>query len=204
MVPVIPGVRRSLAAVAVLAVVVLPVSVAVPPGASAAPTRCPGSTVKQAAAAADSVFRGTVSHVGAAHGAGKQRFRTYRLSADRTYQGTLVTRYPMVTVKVSGTGCVLPKLTNGKRYLVFAHESGSRLVAGAGTGKASHTLTRKVVGLLGSGRQPQTGSTPAAVLTEVAHPDPPTLSRMLAPGGALAVVGLLGLLVAGRLARRTH
>ena len=41
-----------------------------------------------------------------------------------------------------------------------------------------------------------------AEFTRVAHADPPPLSRLLAPGAALLIISLLGLLVVGRLGRR--
>jgi hypothetical protein len=65
------------------------------------------------------------------------------------------------------------------------------------------TLTRQVVARLGSGAQPEPNPPATATFTKVAHANPPALSRLLAPGVALLLVSLLGLLVAGRLGRRT-
>src|SRR3954468_4556248 len=115
---------------------------------SAAPRRCPATTLKQDIKKADVVFRGVVAKVKPVRGKGDQRTRNYRVQADRVYQGSLVTDNVTVTAPV-GTRCAVPTLTKDKRYLFFVTEEGSRLMASPATARATSGLTQKVVARLG-------------------------------------------------------
>jgi hypothetical protein len=171
--------------------------------APAAPShKCKQHTLNQETKKANVVFRGAVDKVGHAHGKGTQRTRVYRVTADRVYQGSLVTDKVRVTAEV-GVKCPPPKLSENKRYIFFVIEDGSRLVSTSATARATHHLTDKVVAKLGNGAQPH--STPPAkpAFSKVANAAPPRLSRLLAPGAAVVVLSLLGLVVIGRLGRRT-
>ncbi len=171
--------------------------------ATVAPARqCRQQTLNHEIKKANVVFRGAVDKVGHVHGKRKQRTRVYRVTADRVYQGSLVTDKVRVTAEV-GVKCPPPKLADGKRYIFFVIEDGSRLVSTSATARATHHLTDKVVAKLGNGAQPH--STPPAkpAFTKVANAAPPRLSRLLAPGAAVVVLSLLGLVVIGRLSRRT-
>ncbi|HET7431156.1 MAG TPA: hypothetical protein VFJ89_06600 [Nocardioides sp.] len=172
------------------------------PAASAAPGPCAPTTFKQDVKKADVVFRGVVTKVGKVRGKGDQRMRNYKVEADRVYQASLVGDRVIVTAAV-GTDCDVPLLDKNARYIFFVTEDGSRLLATRATAKATHSLTRKVVAKLGDGAQPEPTPQPSAVFTKVADASPPSLSRLLAPGAALVIVSLLGLLVVGRLGRRT-
>ncbi len=198
---VIRPVRRALAAAAT-AVALLGVPLVVVPAHAAAAPKCPTPTLDQAIARADVVFRGEVKKVRAVRGEGKQRTRTYRVVSDRVYQSSLIQPTVVVTARV-GIPCALPKLTTGTRYIFFIHESGARLMAMPSTAEATPKLTRQVVSRLGSGAQPEPVPPATAELTSVPHADPPALTRLLAPGAALLIISLLGLLVVGRLGRRT-
>jgi hypothetical protein len=200
-VPVIRSGRRALAA-AVTAVALVGVPLAAAPASAAPAPACPRTTLDQDIARADVVFRGVVKKVRAAHSDGRHRTRSYTVVSDRVYKSSLVTRVVVVTARVDGT-CALPTLTAGGRYIFFALERGSRLMATTATAKATPKLTRQVVAKLGSGAQPEPNPPATATFTKVAHADPPPMSRLLAPGAALLLVSLLGLLVAGRLGRRT-
>jgi len=193
------AVRRLLAAAGAAAVGL--VVLATPAPAPAAPG-CPDPGIDQAIARADVVFRGEVTRVGAAQGSGRTATRTYRVTADRVYKSSLVTDRVVVTAR-TGTRCALPKLRVGTRYIFFATEHGSRLMATTSTAKATTRLTHQVIRRLGNGAEPQETPPAAAQLTRVAGAEPPALSRLLAPGAALVIVSLLGLLVLGRLGRRT-
>ena len=60
----------------------------------------------------------------------------------------------------------------------------------------------KVEAALGAGESIDPPAPPAPTMTKVEGADPAAVSRLAAPGGALVLVGFLGLLVVGRLARR--
>ena len=194
-------VRRALAA-AVIAVALLGLPVTGAPAQAAFAPKCPSTTLDQDIAHADVVFRAEVKKARAVHGSGKQRTRTYRVVSDRVYQGSLVQPSVVVTARVGGT-CAVPTLAKDTRYIFFVKERGARLMATLGTAEATPKLTRQVVNRLGSGAQPVPAPPATAEFTPVADADPPALSRLLAPGAALLIVSLLGLLVVGRLGRRT-
>jgi hypothetical protein len=173
---------------------------------AAALPACPPTTVKHDIKAADAVFRGVVTKVRSVHGSGSHRARDYRVAADRVYKGSLVTDKVVVTARVSGTGlrrCLVPTLAKGQRYIFFVTEKGARLMATTATAKARHHLTRQVVKQLGDGKQPEVKPPATAQFTRVADATPTRMSKLLAPGAALVIVSLLGLLVVGRLTRRT-
>ncbi len=175
-------------------------------GSAEAAPACSPTTVKQDIKAADAVFRGVVTKVRAVHGTGTHRARDYRVAADRVYKGSLVTDKVVVTARVAGTGlrpCLVPRLEKDRRYIFFVTEKGARLLATTATAKAGRQLTRQVVKQLGDGKQPEVQPPASAELTRVADADPPPMSKLLAPGAALVIVALLGLLVVGRLGRRT-
>jgi hypothetical protein len=170
--------------------------------AVAAPARCTPKSLSQAINQADVVFRGMVDTAKPVRGKGEARTRTYTVTADRVYQGSLVADRVRVTSEV-GAKCPPPDLAKGKRYIFFVTEQGSRLVSTSATARASHQLTTQVEKKLGSGKAPRKAQPPTAEFTKVANAAPPSLSRLLAPGAALLVLSLLGLLVVGRLGRRT-
>jgi hypothetical protein len=196
--------RTTIGAVALAALLsgALLDTVATPAAASPAPVPCPQLSLDKEIKKADVVFRGMVDKARPARGKGDQRIRVYTVTADRVYQSSLVTDRVRVTAEV-GADCPPPDLAEGKRYIFFVTEQGSRLVSTPATAHATHRLTRQVQARLGDGVQPH--STPPAKpsFTKVAHATPPRLSRLLAPGAALLLISLLGLLVVGRLGRRT-
>jgi hypothetical protein len=177
-------------------------TIAPPPAAAASANPCPVRTLGQEIKRADVVFRGVVDRAKAVRGKGDRRTRTYQVTADRVYRSSLVADSVRVTAEI-GVRCPPPDLRKGKRYIFFVTEQGSRLVSTSATARATHRLTDRVEARLGSGVQPHTTPPASAEFTEVANAAPPRLSRLLAPGAALLILSLLGLLVVGRLGRRT-
>jgi hypothetical protein len=171
-------------------------------GPSAAAPACPQPSLAKQAKQADVVFRGVVDKVRPVRGTGDHRIRTYKVTVDRVYQASLVTDAVVVTAEV-GVRCPPPTLAHGKRYIFFVTEQGSRLVSTAFTARATRQLTSQVVAKLGDGVQPHPAPALKASFTKVADASPPSLSRLLAPGAALVIVSLLGLMVVARMGRRT-
>jgi hypothetical protein len=176
---------------------------AVPAASSAAPRTCAHQSLGKQVRHADVVFRGVVDKVRPVKGKGAHRTRTYKVTADRVYLSSLVADSVVVTADV-GKACAPPTLKQGKRYIFFVTEDGSRLVSTSATAKATAKLTRKVVGKLGSGEQPHKPVSTTATFTTVADARPASLTRLLAPGAALLIVSLLGLLLVGRVGRRAR
>jgi hypothetical protein len=174
------------------------------PSADAAPVhaQCRQPSLNKQIKQADVVFRGVVDKVRPVKGNGVHRTRTYKVRADRVYKSSLVTDSVVVTAEVGAT-CPPPTLAHGKRYIFFVTENGSRLMATPATARATKKLTAQVVAKLGSGAQPQPAPPANAEFTKVSGATPQALSRLLAPGAALLILSLLGLLVVGRLGRRT-
>lgn len=172
-----------------------------PATASPAP-RCPDRSLHQDVKGSNVVFRGKVDKVQPVRGKGADRTRVYKVTADRVYKSSLVADRVRVTAEV-GAACPPPNLTEGKRYIFFVTEEGSRLVSTPATARATQRLTSQVEAKLGSGKAPRSAPPVTAEFTKVANAAPPALSRLLAPGAALLVLSLLGLLLVGRLGRRT-
>ncbi len=171
--------------------------------AGAGAAACPRTSIGHDIAHAHVVFRGVVTKSRPPHGSGAQRTRSYKVSADRVYKSSLVTRSVLVTAHAGTSACTLPKLTKGPHYIFFVNEKGPRLMATTATAKATKHLTRQIEKRLGKGTQPESTPPAPAELTKVAHASPPSLSRLLAPGAAVLILSLLGLLVVNRLGRRT-
>ena len=171
-----------------------------PPAQAARP--CPDPTLDQDIAHADVVFRGEVTKVRPLQNSGKRATRTYQVTADRVYKSSLVQDQVVVTA-LAGTRCALPTLRENTRYIFFVTEHRSWLLATSGTARATARLTHQVVKRLGNGAQPEVTPPAAAQFTRVAGATPPALSRLLAPGAALLIVSILGLLFVGRRSRRT-
>ena len=88
--------------------------------------------------------------------------------------------------------------------MFFAVSSGDPWIAesGGGTVPADAEVVDKVEQLLGEGRDPVPPAPESAEFTPVETGEPTTLSRAAAPGIALVLIGLLGLIVVRGLGRR--
>jgi hypothetical protein len=127
------------------------------------------------------------------------------VQVDRLYKGQVTSGEQRV--RTTGGKCGLGKLTVDERYVVMATPDGDSWLAGprSGTAPATDALLARVQSLLGPGTAP---TTPPAAPQEVTYEEvgaaqPRPFLRVAAPGFALVIVGLLGLVVARRWGRAT-
>jgi hypothetical protein len=146
---------------------------------------------------ADAVFTGTVSN--RAHRGAKV---VYTVGVERIYKGE-VGETATVTTPRKARRCGLPDLQQGGSYVFFASTAGDELTLTSDSGTASATDARvaRVERLLGAGTSPTPPEPVQATFTMVAG-EPTSLARLAAPGVALVIVGLLGLLLVASLGRR--
>lgn len=142
---------------------------------------------------ADVVFSGAVVDREAQ---GKQA--TYTLQVQRVYQGEVADTRLEVVVPRTRAACRI-ELKQDRAYVVFASESTTELQTDrcAGTGRATATYVNQVEKLLGEG-QPAKEIAPEPAPAQFKRVDdtaPPEFTRSAAPGAALVLVGLLGLLL---------
>jgi hypothetical protein len=159
---------------------------------------CPAasSSLDQQTMSADDVFTGTVDR----RRANGQRVE-YTVSVDRVYKGRLDTAEATVTTSVRVRACGVPGFRPGDGVVFFTTGEDLRTSARTGTAPATDARVRRVERLLGDGR-PATPVEPAeATFTSVAG-GTTSLERVAAPGVALVLVGLLGLLAAAVVGRR--
>ncbi len=155
---------------------------------------------------ANDVFTGTITHVSSARSSegGGGATMTYDIDVERVYKGNIKTATVKITSDRSTRACGLGDLPTDRRYLFFVKADGSELTSDScsGTARADAQLVHKVEKLLGDGRPAVPPEPVKAVFTKVAHAQPTSLPRLAAPGVALVLVGLLGLVVVRRLGRR--
>lgn len=168
-------------------------------GAMAAPAlACPASRtgLDQRTLRADDVFAGSVEER-----AEQGRTVVYTVRIDRVYKGDLDGIEATVTTPARARACGLPDLSSGTDYVFFTQGADLETTSTAGTAVATDLLVRRVERLLGEGRPATPPEPPEAAFTLVGE-QPTSFERVAAPGAALAIAGLLGLLLVAGLGRR--
>ena len=205
--PVLRRLLTTLLAGIVVALAVL--GTATPAEATAKPGRvpdCPPVTVTDSTKAAMAVFSGTVTKVDRqprTDGADGANY-LQRVTVDLVYQGRIATETVEVLTDRNRTTCSLGALTVDTEYMFFVSGTGEPWVASgtSGTRPSNDSVVAQVEAVLGSGEPPIDPAKEQAVFTPVDTGEPRTLSRTAAPGAALVLVGLLGLLVVRGVSRR--
>jgi hypothetical protein len=163
---------------------------------------CTDRGVRQDADSADAVFTGSVRETvkpDAGQGGRGEELFTYVVDVDRVYQqeGTVVTQ----TVRISSArprACGLGNLPAGTAYVFFAkaRDTGFRAGSCGGSGPVADELVADVERVLDAGREvtPET-ETHELELTSVESSPPQSATRLAAPGAAIALLGLLGLML---------
>ena len=187
-------------------VVVALTTVIVSDASAHAACRCKDLSLPQQVNNAGAVFSGTLTMASGPTTSGDRQTMSYDVKVDRVYKGDITS--PRVTVKsdASEAACGLTGMTADTRYLFFVRVSdvdAADLFANScgGTGPAKSARTQKIVALLGPGSTPIPPTPEEATFTPVADAEPATLTQLAAPGAAMVLVGLLGLMVFGALGR---
>lgn len=209
--PAFPVVRRTAPprlVVALLAALLLAVLAPLPATAASGSSGSSASAqLADRVRRANDVFTGTVRHVTTAKKSAGQRgaTRTYDVDVQRVYKGHVRDTSVQVVADASKRSCRLSALATGQDYVFLVTEAGDTLTTDgcSGTDRAGAKLVGEIEQLLGSGRPPVPPAPATARFTPVAHATPTTFPRLAAPGAAAVLVGLLGLVVVRRLARRS-
>lgn len=177
--------------------------------------KCVASDVGRDAQRADAVFTGTVISIQKPENApegetppeGDKASATgvtmIMVEADRSWKGHVPTNVELTTA-ANSAACGIEDLKADKKYLFFAQSNGAKLTIDScgGTSLLTAELGNDITKLLGQGKDPaaadKPAEAPAADREVIADTDPVGFTRIAAPGGALVIVGALGLLVLRR------
>jgi hypothetical protein len=175
------------------------------PARPASPDSCVKIGAADAAELADAVFTGQVTSVRRVTPG--EPFFTNTVQVELVYKGAIeAPAVPVITRQNSRNRPGLGPLDEGERYLFFVRSgSDGALAAGgcSGTSVAEADKITRIEELLGEGRPAVPPPAPEASFDRVADSDPVDFTRSAAPGLALVLIGLLGLVVVRRLGRRS-
>ncbi len=159
--------------------------------------KCQVADIAQQTTRADAVFVGTVDSVTPV---GKRY--EYAVTAIKSYKGT-VERNVTVSSNKESAACGLGELKAGAGYVFLVSGAASPFAANScgGSGPVSADRIAEIETVLGSGVVIAAPAPPSPTMTKVDASTPTSMARLAAPGGALVLIGLLGLLVARRLSR---
>jgi hypothetical protein len=179
--------------------------------AAAKPHRAPDCkpSVEHSAKAATAVFSGTVTAdpVRQPRPDGRRgAIYLQTVTVTKVYRGNFTTQTVQVqTDRNRDAPCNLGALQSGRDYMFFVSGSGQPWVAASksGTRAQNDKVVGQVTDLLGEGRPPIEPPKEHAVFKPADTTEPQSLSRAAAPGAALVIIGLLGLVVVRAISRRS-
>lgn len=162
---------------------------------------CASQPLAAQADAADVIFSARVSDVVLA-GDEATGTNTFDVRVRTVWKGT-AEYVTQVTSAASGATCGLEGIEAGRDYVFFANGAASPFAATlcGGTAQANPTRLTRMEKVLGEGVRVEVPPPPAPVLTKVENAEPQGLARLAAPGAAVVIVALLGLLIVRRVAK---
>ena len=161
---------------------------------------CIQQTFADQIAAADVIFTGSVDSTSPP----SEGNVTYAVTAERIFKGGLGSSAVTLSSPAQAGQCGLGELPADRPYVFLVSRSGTAYTAEScgGTAPISAKVDERIGRLLGRGELVAAPTLPqSATYTKVEEVAPTSLARLASPGGALVIIGLLGLMVVRRLGR---